>query len=42
MECPIKSINSCEFCQYSKEGLCDHPYSVKMKLGEILKLTARR
>jgi len=36
MNCPINMPSGlCGLCDFGKEGLCDHPYSIKMKPGEI-------
>ena len=40
MSCPINLPSGlCQLCPYSKEGLCDYPYSVDMTLSEIRELT---
>ena len=41
MNCPIDMPGGlCNLCHYSKEGLCDHPYSINMKVSEIKKVTS--
>jgi len=40
MSCPINMPPGlCQLCPYSKEELCDYPYSVDMTLSEIRELT---
>lgn len=42
MNCPINIPKGlCELCPYSKEGLCDYPYSIAMRPEEIEMVTKR-
>lgn len=42
ISCPINMpAGLCELCPYSKEGLCDYPYSVDMTPEEIKETTEK-
>ena len=42
MNCPINIPSGlCELCPYSKDGLCDYPYTLGMSDKEIKETTER-